>query len=78
MSKVAAGFEIEAPGALELALFFVKRHPTVWTGSFDLLEIQGFTCADRLAVCHLAVPCRSTRQDGQGSWPHRQAGPQRL
>ena len=37
--KVAAGFEIEAVGADELALLLVKLCPAVGAGAFDLFDL---------------------------------------
>ena len=72
--EIAAGFEVGALGALELAFLVVKLCPTVRAGAFDLLEVRRVTCAGRRAVCHLVFLFRSIRPDGLGSWRRRQDG----
>src|SRR6266704_3774670 len=64
MSKIAAGFEIRAIGALELAFLFIKLRSTVWASAFEFFEIDRITSAGRHAVCHPVVRCRSIRQGG--------------
>jgi hypothetical protein len=38
-SKIAAGLEVGAFGALELALLFIKLCPAVRAGAFDLFQV---------------------------------------
>ncbi len=74
-SEVAAGLEVGARGALELALLFIKLCPTVWAGAFNFLEID-VTCAGRHVACRPVFPCRNIPPGGQESWRRRRGGPQ--
>ena len=74
--KVAAGLEIEAVGAHELAFLLIELCPAIRAGAFDLLDLGRITGAGRHAVCRLGFLCRSTPQDDRGSLPHPRAVPQ--
>lgn len=74
--EVAAGFEVGAVGAHELAFLLIEMCPAIRTGAFDLLDLGCITGAGRHAVCHPAFLCRSTPPDGPGSSQHLRADPQ--
>ena len=48
VSEIAAGFEIGAGGAHELALLLVELCPTIRAGTFDFLCFRGLACVGHL------------------------------
>ena len=74
--EVAAGFEVGAVGAHELAFLLIELCPAIRAGAFDLLDLGRITGAGRHAVCRLAFLCRSTPPGDRGSLRHPRAVPQ--
>ena len=78
MSKIAAGLEVGALVALELALVFIKLCPTVRAGTFDLFQVYRTTGAGRHAVCRPVFPCQNIQPGGREWWLHPRDVPQML
>src|SRR6476620_265671 len=62
--EIAAGLEVAALRTLQLAAIVVQSGSAVWTGSFDLLQID-IRNVGRHAVCHPAALFQSIRRDGR-------------
>src|SRR5437762_14067739 len=74
ISEIAAGLEIRAVGAHELAFLLVELCPADWAGAFDQFHLRSIRCAGRHAACRPVVLCRNTRPNDQEWSQRRQAG----